>query len=216
MTGSGRGEKGFTLLELVVAIAIFALMAAFAYGGLGSVLNLSASTTQQSERLGEVQRAVAVLERDLESAIVRNPMGEFSPEGERPFSSGDGWLFQLTHKGVPNPLGLARSDLQRVAWSYTGGDLVRVTWPQLDVPLGAEQPPSQRVLSGVSEVEASFLDAQGQWLTQWPAEQGGPAVASLPRAVQVRITLSDWGLVRRVVLLPDGPVDESQFPLSPG
>jgi general secretion pathway protein J len=200
------------LLELVVAIGIFALMAAFAYSGLASVLNLSAATQLESQRLGEVQRAIARLERDLETAVVRQPLPELGGELEPAFEAGGSLLFRFTRSGVPNPLKLARSDLQRVAWAYSGGELLRVAWPQLDPPVELGPPAAEQVLTDVSEVEVLLRDARGEPHTQWPPLGQENASGALPRAVDVRITLGDWGLIRRLIVLPEGPGGAPQLP----
>jgi hypothetical protein len=97
-----------------------------------------------------------------------------------------------------------------VAWSFSGGELLRLAWPQLDVPAGAEQPVAEVVLGDVSEVQLFLRDGQGQEQIQWPLAEQDPGARALPLAVDLRITLGDWGLVRRLIVLPEGPADVEQ------
>jgi general secretion pathway protein J len=152
-----------------------------------------------------VQRAIARLERDLETAVVRQPLPALGGVAEDAFKAGEGLLCKFTRGGVPNPLKRARSDLQRVAWAYSGGELLRVTWPQLDPPIEFEPPAAEKILSDVSEVEVLLLDAQGVSHNHWPPLGQQTTAGALPRAVDVRITLGDWGLIRRLIVLPEGP-----------
>jgi general secretion pathway protein J len=199
-------QGGFTLLELVVAVGIFALMSAIAYGGLLSVLATAAGTEDQSERLGEIQLAMARLERDVEQMVPRPVRDQFGDLRQALVAGGGGTTMEFTRAGYPNPVDLPRSTLQRVQWSLDGDTLYRVPWPVLDSPVGAEDPLPEIVLTSVQGLELRFLGADDQWHVEWPVETGGEPDATLPRALEVRLELSDWGDIRRILLIPGGVV----------
>ena len=75
-------NRGFTLLELLVALAIFAVLSALAYGGLKSMLDAKNQVAAEAEKLARLQTALAMIERDLEQATarpIRDQFGERQP-----------------------------------------------------------------------------------------------------------------------------------------
>ena len=83
--GSPRGgvaasvQHGFTLLEVLVAIAIFAFVGAMALTGYTQLQKQSEYQQQRFERVREVQRAVQTLTQDLtqiEPRPIRQPLGQ--------------------------------------------------------------------------------------------------------------------------------------------
>lgn len=212
-----RFERGFTLLELLVAIAVFAVMSAIAYGGLRAVLDARSHASLAAERLAELQLALAILGRDVEQAINRPIRDEF---GDRePALEGTEETLELTRGGWRNPAGLARSELQRVAWGLTEDALERRTWDVLDRTQGST-PRAQSLLSGVEELSFRYRDASGQWQPYWPlATVSGPEASALPTGVEVRLETAQWGEITRLFRvvpglewLPAGPSGGAREP----
>jgi len=212
---ASRRQLGFTLLELLVALSIFALIAVIAYNGLYAVLNARAETDRQAERLAEIQTALAILGRDIEQTLNREIRDEFGdrqpalrgdPEAEdRPF-------LEFTRAGWRNPARQVRSHLQRVGYRMDQEGLVRVTWRVLDRAQDSA-PVEEQILSEVTAVQMRFLDDRQQWHTQWPppdmlnqpAEPGQqPQPLPLPRAVELALNLQDFGRIVRLFALPPG------------
>ncbi len=196
-------ECGFTLLELLVALAIFAALSVMAYGGLKAVLDTRSQTDQQAGRLAELQIAIHVMEQDLVYAVARGIRDELgTPQPAMMGGSTAGLGLELTRAGWVNPLREQRSTLQRVGYRVEDQALYRVSWPALDRPQGL-QPNEARILDEVSGLAVRFLDAQGEWHEQWPlpsdASQDSPA---LPVAVELSVTLSDWGAITRLFRIP--------------
>ena len=97
-------NAGFTLLELLVALAVFSIMGAAAYSGLDSVLQTRAAVADQSERLGEVQMAFALLERDIEQIIARPIRDDFGQQQAALIGDNTGTvLLRFTRAGWDNP-----------------------------------------------------------------------------------------------------------------
>jgi general secretion pathway protein J len=200
-TAPTRRTAGFTLLELLVALAVFAVVAVLAYGGLRSVLDAREHADRQAQRLAELQSAVSVLGRDVEQVLERGIRNEFG-DPEPPLRGGSGTLLlELTRAGWRNPAALPRSDLQRVAYRLDGTELVRLAWQVLDRAQDAA-PLEMPLLTGVAAVEVRFFDHALEWRPEWPPPLPGEEAPALPRAVEITLELEDWGRVTRLLRLP--------------
>ena len=201
-----RTARGVTLLELLVALAIFAIIGVAAYSALFSVLDARETTKRESARLAAVQYAVGRLGDDLRQAVAR-PVQTAQPEdGAALAAPGTGaYLFALTRGGWPNPARVARSTLVRVSWSLDGKRLLR-SWHARPDALASVEPVRRIMLEDVDDVQLRFLDKDGHWNQRWPPLNASPGTSAtrLPRAVEVTLKLSDWGEIRRLFALPVG------------
>ena len=191
-------QRGFTLLEIVVALAIFAVLSVMAYGGLDQVLRARDASDRTMERLSELQLAWSLIGRDLEQAAPRGIRDGFG-DPQPPMSIGGDNLIELTRGGWPNPLRRPRGHLQRVAYHLDGEVLQRLSWNVLDRAQDSE-PRVSDLLTGVTAVELRFMDQQGVWGSQWPPE-GNPdngQQTPLPRGMEVIIELQDMGRIGRL------------------
>jgi general secretion pathway protein J len=197
---------GFTLLELLVALAVFSIMAIAAYSGLRNVLYTRAAVEEQNRRLAAVQLAVYRLEQDIEQTVPRGIRDEYGEH--RGALLGDPLADDrliLTRAGWDNPLGQPRATLQRLAYRLREGRLWRRHWPVLDRG-GPIEPRETLLLDRVREFKARFLDQTG-WRDDWPPPSSSedtspPDPDRLPRAVEIRLILEDWGDITRLLLLP--------------
>lgn len=186
--------RGFTLLEMLIALAIFGLLAVMSYGGLASVLELQFHTDTEAARLAQLQKAYLVMQRDIEQVVKRPVRDEFGDE--RAPLVGETTL-ELTRGGWSNPLGQARSTLQRVAYSYQDRQLQRYVWQVLDRAqdsLAVEQ----RLLDDILDLRLRYLADDDEWQEQWPPpfqDTGAAASAPppLPRAIEVTIEHEHYG-----------------------
>jgi general secretion pathway protein J len=202
VTRSAANQQGFTLLELLIASIIFAIMAIMAYGGLNNVIKNSESSTKELDRLKQVQQCIAILNRDLSQIISRPIRDEFG--NEQPYLSAQNNidnLVEFTRGGQTNPAGLLRSTLQRVAYRFDEDKLVRLSWPQLDRT--QEMEPKETVLiDNVENVVIRFLDQNAEWQEQWPPLNSGSdtetTAAVAPLAIEITVRLKDWGDIRRL------------------
>jgi general secretion pathway protein J len=257
---------GFTLVELLVALFITAIMFAIGYRGLDQALTSRRALDQQSARLIAVQQAMRTIEQDfelLQPRPVRQPIGDgylpalqsaqdlgssaplsFSNAGLSSGTSGstssDGTssggttngsatsssggtglgssssasslagatapLVTLTRGSWTNPVGLPRSELQRVSYSIENGSLVRSYWPVLDATTPVA-PVKRTLVDHVKRLTLRYMDAGRQWQSAWPPGSLGAAPVNQtlrlrPVAVEVTLELEDWGVVLRYIEVP--------------
>jgi general secretion pathway protein J len=186
---------------LLVALAVFAIMAAAAYSSLRNILYTEAAVQTETRRLAELQMAFFLLERDITQAVPRDIRDEYG-ETQPPLQTGRllGDLLIFTRSGWDNPLAQPRSGLQRLAYRFEQGQLFRLSWDTLDRG-GAGQPQASLLVDGVQEVRMRFLNDEDKWEKEWPPKEEDPEAEqkpTLPRAVEVTVVLNDWGEITRL------------------
>jgi len=196
-------QTGFTLLELLVALAIFGLLAVMAYGGLNNVMTVRKGVEQHADRLTHLQTAFLWLGRDIEQTVDRTVRDEYGEPLRALYGVEEGNIrLELTHAGWRNPAGRARSNLQRVAYGLRDGALVRYYWQVLDRAQDA-QALETVLLDGVNKLEIRYLDADQQWHTVWPATAlGGEVFAGQPIGVEVTLETDQEGSITRLFRVP--------------
>ena len=235
-------HRGFTLVELLVALFITAIIFAFGYRALDEAFKSRREVDEQSARLIAVQQAVRTLEQDfelLQPRPVRNVIGDgylpavsaaqstgisslgttlgsstsssgFSSTGALGSGGGLGSgsmigstapLLTFTRGGWTNPVGLQRSELQRVSYTIENNALVRYYYPVLDAT-EAVVPLRHQLIDHVKNFSLRFMDAGHNWQNGWPPiSTGAGSLTATPRlrpvAVEVTIELDDWGVLIR-------------------
>jgi general secretion pathway protein J len=193
---------GFTLIELMVAMAIFGILSALAYGVLNQTILNSEILSSRMERLKAIQRTVRVIGDDFIQLAPR-PVRKDISEGLSASLTTDlqsVYAIELTRGGWSNLIVLPRSTLQRAAYRLEENELVRYHWNVLDRTLN-NRPAAVVLLDGVESVVFRFLQSNGEWIESWPpAEQAGPAgFRQRPRAVEVVLTLQAEGVISRLI-----------------
>jgi general secretion pathway protein J len=196
-------SRAFTLIELLVALFITAVIFAMGYGAINQALNDREALQVRQDRLTAVQKTIGILTRDftqLAPRPIREPIGDGWQPAVR--TSGDGEsLVEFTRGGWPNPAGIQRPALQRVAYVFEDDTLQRQHWTVLDATLAS--PVVRRdLLDRVTGVTFRFMDGARQWRTEWPVPQPGDLQTTnlmRPIAVEVTLELEDWGRLVRII-----------------
>lgn len=207
--GCARAARGFTLLELVVVIAIFAVFSLMAYGGLDSVLQTRRQVELAQERLAQLQKAYLRLRNDLQQVSLRPARDGFG-DVQPALRATDGGYLELTRGGWRNPLYLPRPGLERVAYRYEDGELIRMSWRVLDLAQDSK-PVEIALLDGVEEVRWRYLDASREWRSRWPMESPDAQPAAMPPPLAIELTLRTEDLGELRYLFRVG-LDEVQIP----
>lgn len=195
-------------------MAVFAALAAAAYGGLAQIARTRAALAEQQDRFAAVTRAVAALERDLRQAVSRPVLGNSGRE-PLPALAGTSNAVELTRLGYANPRAEARSHLERVSYALDGNVLRRGHWLVLDRAAGSV-PVVSTQLDRAGEFRLRYLGCDGAWREAWPPASVPDCVGAgvdrrelLPRAVEFRFVPAGLGEIRRIVELPSTPLPAS-------
>ena len=197
---SPRDAWGFTLIEILVALAVFSVLSVMAYGGLRTLLITRDTVDYRSQQLAQSQTAFLLLQQDLEQLLprgVRNQYGDREPALTTSDQAGHALAF--TRGGQRSRHLQRRSALQRIAYQLEDETLYRMSWPALD---GAEEEAARvmPLLQGVQEINIQFLGES--WVSVWPPSAEPGKLDVLPRAVEIEVSLAHWGKVRRLFSLP--------------
>lgn len=208
-------QSGFTLMEVLVAISIFALIGVASYRVLNSVMQTDERLAVRSERMRAVNRAFWLMQQDIEQLVkrdVRDNSGVVLENNYLRVQNDNEIPLQLTRGGRANPLGLPRSSMQRVAYSighhpdYEKADsqhyheereyLLRYTWPMLDGAGDKAKAQIQVVLPDITSMTVGVLTEQGKQ-SSWPIT----SIKDLPIGLELEFALADGSQLKRAYKL---------------
>ena len=216
MAGSRQHADGFTLVEVLVAMAITALVAIIAYTALSAALASAERLRFSTERARDIGQVMAMLARDIRQVVKRPVIDEF---GQRVPAVIGGELardmLSVTRSGWHNSTGAPRSTLQRVQWWLEDETLWRGYFPVLDRTVGTERIETA-TLEAVERFEVRFLSSlailevnrddvidRRNWEDSWVADLSQPNQAlPPPTAIEVTLEVSGLGEVKRLYVLP--------------
>ena len=198
-------NKGFTLLEVLLAIVITALIGLGSWQLLNSAIRTNELTHARLEELKQLQKAMFFVARDFQQLLARSIRDEYGDLLPALSTRNEFYALEFTRSGWRNPLQDPRSELQRVAYELDQeGWLVRHYWPVLDRAQDTE-PRSRKLLKGAKEVRFAFLNESGSWVDEWPPELDGeePSDAlkkynQLPKALRIELEHPRFGQVARL------------------
>lgn len=224
-------QRGMTLIELLVALAIFAVMSAAVFFAFNSFQRTKEITERGAERLKNYQMAFNIIARDIQQMAPRPVKDEFgSPMLLPALKVNADPSIEFTRAGWNrSPFSRAiRSELQRVSYYVEDQNLMRASWTMLD--RATESLPARAILlEGIESirVEMGYRGPDDGWrLTDmWPPEemmagQGGSGAATteptvtpyidevtLPRVISITFDTFDYGKLERKFLIADGYAD---------
>jgi general secretion pathway protein J len=207
-------RAGFTLIEVMIAMFIAAIMLALGYSAINQAARDKGTLETSQARITEIQRGMRVVAQDFAQMVgrtARDTDGGGNIEPAVVATNKDNTIITFTRAGWSNPAGIQRPAEQRVRYRFSDASLIRDYWLSVDPALNIE--PRQRILlTKVKSVQLRFLDPTSRnWREDWPANTAsGPVNAAnidqllrtRPMAIEVTIVLEDWGRIVRLFEIP--------------
>lgn len=196
--------KGYTLIEIMIALAVFAILGAIASGAIYQAFETRSRVSTQANQLNDLQLAILRLTRDVHQMVVRSVFGD-EMHIFPPFVGQPNYL-EFTRAGLVNPGDIAnRSTLQRVAWLCQKDQLIRRSFTTLD-SLKRHDYQDTVVLGHLKSCSFAYLTNKHQRLSEWRefTVLHNQSKERLPIAVQGIFTFEQWGNMSLLFIIPGG------------
>ncbi len=186
--------KGFTLIEILIALLIFAILGVLIAFGLQNAINANSHADKANTRIQKIEIAEALLRRDISHII------------DRPILDVDGsTIAAVILQDQTLEFTLRASNLQHIRYQVKNGHLYRYIWPILDRVL-AVKPSKIDLLEGITKCKLTAIDQQNQSKNSWPIKETSFAItytlkSNLPKAIQVQFNLEHEGRIDNTIMI---------------
>jgi general secretion pathway protein J len=188
--------NGFTLLEILIALAIFAVIAVIVVVGLRTVINTNQRVNEVDDRLRQILMATTIMRRDI-SQMIDRPITDSSGSKVGSLYIPNTSTFQFTRAGYTNPMGmLNRSSLQRVEYTLKNHKIIRTVWSTLDRTSDTKKQ-AVVLLTGVKSLYLSYVDPTGKVIDSWSTKIKQNEI--FPRAISMEIKLKKMGQLTLII-----------------
>lgn len=219
---------GFTLIEVLVAIAIFSIIGIGCYNILFGMVNARSSINEKTEKLKTISRAIHLINDDLTQLSSRKIVDD-NDEILPPliFNKSEN-ILEFSRYGGRNPRMEKRSEVSRVVYQLVHRNdidinrfneenvpeddkniiddnsyyLVRKVWPILDRVSDMDDLPTKVVFNDVTEFDVDFYNDKGKWIDEWPQKKGDDF---LPYAIKIKIVTSSYGTIEKLISISNPP-----------
>ena len=206
-------SSGFTLIEVMIAIVIMAMIAVMTSQSFTAAIASSEATQEAIDRIAAVDRIWVLLETDMRNVIPAMPrVSRDRPIPPVFIDPSEEYRLTLLRAGYANPLRLPRTEVVRVGYRFEDNAVWRDTWFNISGNDEREARP-QILLEGVEDLFIKALPLRnsasvsgGPWQDRWPAS--GQPPQTLPAAIEITLITEDFGEVKRVYSILPG-IDNS-------
>ena len=202
--------SGFTLMEVIVSVAIFAIIAAITFPALIQFLDIRERLNLKNDSLSDMQRVFLFFNRDVTYAVNRLGKNEFGETVDAPLIVGDDALLELTTSYQDYELEGAAIP-RKVKWVYENEELIRIQYPVLD-PDGDTRVYRQRLLENVDDVQVvvySIDEGSENEDRRWDEE------ARLPNMLKLVIELKNGVSYEKYATMLSGDREQAQLQIAP-
>ncbi|XOV80160.1 MAG: type II secretion system minor pseudopilin GspJ [Aestuariibacter sp.] len=194
-----KHSSGFTLLEILVSVAIVTLIGLASNSVLNTILSTDSTSSKRFDELQKLQRAMMILERDLQQVVPR-PARVQGQENKAVFSGGlnvaesdaDGILFVRAGRENPQWI-LPRSTLQAVGYRLQENELQRLYGNYVDNVVGTEAK-IRVLLENVEDLQISYMVVDADGAVEWEETYTGTV---LPTLIRIEMATQEFGLLVR-------------------
>ncbi len=202
-----KKSAGFTLIEILIALVVFAILGLIVAVGLQRSLESSHHVDLANQRIQALEVAQALMRRDI-TEIVDRPITDPNGQQIAAVLLNPNEL-DFTRGGVVNPFSVGHtSNLQRMAYIYSNHKIIRSIWPVLD-RVANTSPTSMTVLDHVTDFTLQVFDNSNRLQNAWPYNSKSDATSSssnqqtdLPKAIKIMFTVQGEGTIEDIIPIP--------------
>ncbi|MBL4761926.1 MAG: type II secretion system minor pseudopilin GspJ [Gammaproteobacteria bacterium] len=183
-------QRGFTLIEVLIAVAIMTIVSVMAFTSLGFITSSQEYIGLKQSQVAALQYTYQMIKQDTQQSIARTVRDQLGSKQGGFKTSYDDVFLSITRLGRSNPANLSRSELQFINYQLKDGQLTRFTHPTINSAADSLGIPLTFDLE-LEEVSVRFLDSEGRWHTSWPVSATPALATTLPVLTEWKIQTTD-------------------------